>query len=267
MRAGARHLPRLPLRPELHAAGASGLAANILAAVATGTVLNLSIPHVDNIDTDPVTTYTDLSGLSNDMVQATSTKRPSLSSGAFGGTADGLLFNAAWAMNLATASLDLSSLDSVALISVFKDTVPNQACWMMLGSLASDHVYGWANHTTGSIEARAGTPAAWAKSAASYPMTDAGVVSVTWDGSLSASECEIRHDGSNVTNTRPSDGNTAPPMADGRLTIMADGQDGNALSGTMGPSVLIGWNGPLSDSEVAAVEALLSAALTAESWD
>jgi hypothetical protein len=167
---------------------------------------------------------------------------------------------------VATAAVGWSSFTSLALISLFRDTdtaarfamgigvATDEAMVLVVNAGAAGDIDIYAEGTAGG-----GSTITRARSVATtYPMTTAGVVSGTWDWSLATNEAEIRHNGVNVTATRPNNSNNTSGL--GTLALTLGAGPTLPITGAMAAAAVLGWTGTLGAAElaqIAAVEALL----------
>ena len=198
-------------------------------------------------------------GTGGDATQGTDAARPTWSSGGLN-SKGGLAFDGGDA--LITAAIDSGSATAYALVMLFKDTDATAKFNCSFGDIVST---GIAMKTTGAgvgAQAIAGASTSRAESAGTISMASHGVVSATLDTTLVTAETEVRHDGSNVTASRPTDGNPTGSLGSQPITIGARQGPANNMAGTVGAMVLLWGTGAWSGAQLTAlsnIEALLAA--------
>lgn len=217
-----------------------------------------------------VATWLDRSGRGNNATQGTGTARPTYSATAInskpGMTLDG-------GDHLATGAIDTGSDVAYALIEVFSDSDTAGRCPAAFGDHSADRQFGVYTNlgsagtlgVYGDATAGAGVTSSEARSAASFAMSTPAVVTATWDTTLGTNETEIRHASTNVTNSRPTNGNNTAGVGSQSLTVggrIADGSPSLQITGAIGALVLLGRTSTISAAALTAIadiEALLAA--------
>ena len=198
-------------------------------------------------------------GAGSDATQGTDAARPTFSATGINGKG-GLVFDGGDA--LVSGSIDTGTATAYALIALFKDTDAVAKFVCSFGDIVST---GIAMKTTGSgigAQAIASAATSRAESAGTISMATHGVVTATVDTALTGDETEIRHDGTNVTSTRPVNGNPAGSLGAQVITIGAREGPANHFVGTLGAMWLLWHSSAWAGSKLtalAAIEALLAA--------
>lgn len=230
-------------------------------AAAAWTVHALFLARLDDVtlvDTDKVSLWLN-HGIGSDAVQGTAARRPVWNATGLNGLPT-LVFASD---DLKTGTdLDLQADSALALTVLFKDTQTAIRNPAEIGRVAGGEE--GANITTNISSAGTLSMVAFdvvqpiARSLASFPMASPASVTGTWDSARAAEECEIRHGGSNITDTYGSNANSAGfiddvyPLSIGSLT------DGNgAILGSVSACVLASGSTAVPVAAVAEVEALL----------
>lgn len=192
------------------------LAAKIIAlfAAVSWTVLGLFLARRKALDVQVVSdthveTWANW-GTGSDATQATDAARFTWSDTAINGlpavTADGN-------DTCPTANLDSTGATAYSLASLFQDSVTAFHVPAEYGDVAGSGIALRINDSAGAgsvgVQTRITQSSRAQSVATSYPMTSPGVVTGTWDTALTSNETEIRHDGSNVTDSRPVNGNNS----------------------------------------------------------
>lgn len=206
----------------------------------------------------------DRSGAANHAQQA-ATARPAYNATASNGHPGMVLDGTKW---LITPAIDLGPATAAVLMVLMSDTDTAARIPVEWGTTGGASAAGGIAIVTndggaGGLGAygRRDSLASIARSGAVAAMTTPAVVSATWDLALASNETEIRHAGTNVTATRPGNGNNTGTLGSAKLAIGA--RDGGAgMTGTIGGVVLAAGAGPITGDVLAAiatVEALLAA--------
>ena len=202
-------------------------------------------------------------GAGSDATQGTDASRPTFSATGINGKG-GLVFDGG--DSLVSGPIDTGTATAYALIALFKDIDVSARFICSFGDIVGSA--GIAMKTTGGgvgAQAIAGASTSRAESAATISMATHGVVSVTLDTTLVTAETEVRHGGSNVTSTRPTDGNPTGSLGAQVITIGAREGPANHFAGTLGAMWLLWHSGSWSGSKLtalASIEALLAAEWT-----
>jgi hypothetical protein len=147
-------------------------------------------------------------GTGSDATQATDSARLTYSATANNGKPGVLADGGDYAV---TGAIDPGAATAEALMAFFSDSDTAPRCPAAIGDITTTALILFVNAgAAGDLDVYAdgfvgaGSLASRARSAAgTYPMTTPGVVTGTFDAALSTNETEIRHNGSNVTSSRP----------------------------------------------------------------
>lgn len=212
----------------------------IAAALAVGGVAPIIfVPRTSTVDAAAVGSYRNLGGAGGNATEATN--KPAYSQTAINGR-PGIAFDGV-NDRLTTAAIDLSAYAAFAYIALLQDTTAANSIVFEFTSdfTAIDGGFALAvnNGVAADLTAGHGTALSQARSAASFALASAGVVTGTGDMGLAIDEAEIRHNGTNVTASRPTNGNTAGALANAALTLGI--RPGGTLpwAGSMGPFALL----------------------------
>lgn len=164
---------------------------------------------------------------------------------------------------VSSAAVNSGSANAYAMIALFLDSdttakIPFE--WGNSGLSIATNVTS-AGTLRSQSDGNAGVTSAL--SAATYPMTNAGVATATWDTNLATNETEIRHGSTNITNTRPANTNNASGAINATVGI-GGRYDGSSFyfTGSVAACVVLCRTTTIDAAALTAVaniEALLSA--------
>lgn len=199
----------------------------------------------------------------SDAAQSADAARPTYSATAVNGL-PGMTLDGGDA--LVTGAIDSGAATAYALLVLMSDSDTAARFPMSFGDITSGA--GLAvktNNAAGGIgaQALAGGATSRAESAASYPLASPALITATLDTGLSVDCTEIRHNGVNVTSTRPVNGNPTGSIGSAVATIGARQGPANNITGAIGDAWLLWHSGAWSGAKLTAlaeIEALILAA-------
>ncbi len=243
------------------APGGADLATRILGVYGSACQLLLLARESDvALVSGKVATWSDRSGNGRDATQGTDANRPTWNATGINGKPSLSLDGGD---RLATASFALTSFSAVAVHTVFKDSITANGGVLEFGDASSGNGFlidvnnGGAG--TLSMQFRTNVGISLARSTTSFPMSSAGVVTATADVSLATNEAEIRHNVTNVTNSRPFNNNNTGNFGTAVLSIGSRSGGVTFLTGDISAVVVAGFSDALSGhaTQVSDVDTLL----------
>lgn len=250
----------LPWQVEI--AGALSLEAQILGLGGSSVRwLNVISRGTTTLSGSAITAAADASTPAENASQGTGTAQPAFTENAFGSnpgaTADGM-------DGLVTSNINGGSYKRTALILAFKDTVASVNIVADFAGVQAGRCAIVVNDAAGTIAAYGRNASAniTARSAANFSMATAGVVTALLDYELATNAAVIRHNGVDVTNSRPENNDaTGVTLPNSTLTIGNRMTLDLGLQGAWGVCVLLMWASGVAfpTSTILAIERLCGA--------
>lgn len=216
--------------------------------------LFIAEPQYLTLSSGKVTTWTDATLLGRDATQGTDANRFTYNATGLNGKPS---VTAAGTHVMSTAAINLTSFESIAITLVFLDTNTT----IYVAADFADAANGMCRHlhseAAGRLAAsgRAAAGITETRSAGSFTMATAGVVTATVDYTLSTQSTRIRHNGIDVSTTFVNDVDVSgQAVANGILRIGNRMAADLGLSGELAACLVSCWTTALPTSQVAAGE-------------